>query len=59
MTKLQIVAGFPEALPIEASTISVNWDDYKTGKGNTILWTPGLACCLAITLYSPSQRKGN
>ena len=54
MTKLEIVDGFPEGF----SGTYVDWDEYKTGIDGTLLWTPGLGPCLAVTVYSAQLGKG-
>ena len=36
----------------------VDWNEFKLGKGNDIIYTDSVAVCLAITLYYPPKKLG-
>jgi len=52
--KFQTFNGFPT----HRNYKFVSWDNYAIGKGEELIGTEGVSCCLAITLYNPQNKTG-
>jgi chemotaxis receptor (MCP) glutamine deamidase CheD len=47
-----------DCYPSYSGKIFVDWDCFKVGRNSEVIWTDSVACCLAITLYSPEKKIG-
>ena len=44
--------------PHQKKYIHVDWNEVVTGKDPDVIGTDGVSCCLVITLYDPSTKRG-